>query len=256
MNLVKHLSTKSFLCVCVFALLELWGVSGAQDPLFLPAPSCKLPLFPCIPRHPSRSVQTGVGLHHLGLQTHDEECGRHRSADSLHAAAERGPGGGSCPKLLPDLLLRHPTTHLLCGHWHVAHRWWAPSSVQRQTIRHSASFSIEPFILGRYLTFSAISVIGRRVLTQWADRRRRPGFETLYRCSWCFESGWFMVCVPFVLKFSLNQQLKTFCLIVTGQQTNASLLKTSLTRRDVIVFAFKKLSQIATYSWFKYVLVF
>lgn len=169
-----------FVCVCVFSLLELWRVSGAQDPLFLPAPSCKLPLFPCIPRHPSRSVQTGVGLHHLGLQTHDEECGRHRSADSLHAAAERGPGGGSCPKLLPDVLLRHPTTHLLCGHRHVAHRWWASpllSSVHRQTIRHSAS--VESLILGRYLAFSAISVIGRRVLTHRADRRRRPGFETL-----------------------------------------------------------------------------
>lgn len=65
-----------------------------------------------------------------------------------------------------------------------------------------------------------------------------------------------MVCVSFVLKVSLNQQLKTFCLIVTGQQTNASLLKTHLNQRDKIVFAFKKLSQIATCYSFKYVLVF
>lgn len=140
--------------LCVLSLLELWRVSGAQDPLFLPAPSCKLPLFPCVPRHPSRSVQTGVGLHHLGLQTHDEERGRHRSADPLHAAAERGPGGGRRPKLLPDVLLRHPATHLLCGHRYVAHRWWAPSSlpssVRRQTIRHTASFSVEPFILDTF----------------------------------------------------------------------------------------------------------
>lgn len=92
------------------------------------------------------------------------------------------------------------------------------SSVQRH-IRHILSFRLEAFILG-YLAFSEINVVGRRVLTHRADRRRRPGFETLYRCSCCFESGWFVVCVSFVLKVSLNQQLKTFCLIVTGQQTH------------------------------------
>lgn len=58
-------------------LLELWGVSRAQDPLLLLTPSCKLSLLPCVPRHPPGPVQTGAGLHHLGLQTHHEECGWH-----------------------------------------------------------------------------------------------------------------------------------------------------------------------------------
>lgn len=47
-------------------------------------------------------------------------CAR-RSADSLHVAAERGPGGGSSSELLPDILLRHTATHLLRSYRHVTH---------------------------------------------------------------------------------------------------------------------------------------
>lgn len=48
-----------------------------------------------------------------------------RSADSVHLAAECGPGGGSRSKFLPDVFLRYPAAHFLCGHWHIAHCWWA-----------------------------------------------------------------------------------------------------------------------------------
>lgn len=176
---VKNLSAKSFLCVCVCVvfLLELWRVSGAQDPLFLLTPSCKLPLFPCIPRHPSRSVQTGVGLHHMGLQTHYEECGWHRSADSVHAAAECGPGGGSRPKLLPDLFLWHPATHLLCGHRHVTHRRWVPAfSANNNPIVTFRAFHRYNWLLFR---FYAVCMFNRIVLI-------RRSHQCCCHC--CFET--------------------------------------------------------------------
>lgn len=48
-----------------------------------------------------------------------------RSADSVHFAAECGPGGGSRSKFLPDVFLRYPAAHFLSGHWHITHCWWA-----------------------------------------------------------------------------------------------------------------------------------
>ena len=62
----------------------LWGVPGTQDSFLLPAAGGQLPLFPSIPGHPSGPVQTGAGLHHLGLQTHHEERGRHRWGLNTH----------------------------------------------------------------------------------------------------------------------------------------------------------------------------
>lgn len=143
--------------LCLLFLLELWRVSGTQDPLLLLTPSCKLPLFSCIPGHPSCPVQTGVGLHHMGLQTHHEECGWHWAADPLHTAAERSPGGGSGSELLPDLFLWHPPTHLLCGDWHVPHCWWVP------VFRSKPIRNIEPFFWRCILQFSS-SLASKRYL--------------------------------------------------------------------------------------------
>ncbi len=74
-------SCRPSLMLFVLPLSELWGVPRAQDAFLLPAASRQLSVFPSIPVHPTSTVQTGSGLHHLGLQTHHEECGRHRWAE-------------------------------------------------------------------------------------------------------------------------------------------------------------------------------
>ncbi len=42
-------------------------------------------LFPRLPLYPAPAVQAGAGLHHLGLQAHHAQRGRHR-AQHPHSA--------------------------------------------------------------------------------------------------------------------------------------------------------------------------
>ena len=63
----------------LFSPSGLWRIPRTQNPFLLPPSSRHLPVLPSLPVHRPGPVQTDPGLHHLGLQAHDEERGWHRS---------------------------------------------------------------------------------------------------------------------------------------------------------------------------------
>ena len=78
-------------------------------------------LFSSIIEYSIGTVQACSGLHHLGIQAHDEECGRHGTRHPVRAATEHRPGGERSTELLPDVLHRHPAAPVLGRHRQLAH---------------------------------------------------------------------------------------------------------------------------------------
>lgn len=90
----------------------------STGPTFLLLQAVNYHCFRGVPVYPlPATVQAGAGLHHLGLQAHDVDRGRHRPEHPQPAAAERvGAGPEAAQSFYKTYYTAHPAAHVSVVH--------------------------------------------------------------------------------------------------------------------------------------------